>query len=138
MLSALQELRQFIVWKLVTAPTAPKPLKVPINYQTGIQCDAHDAANWTDFNTATQMAPLVGGTGVGFVLTPLDPFCCMDLDACLQADRTWSPFAKQMMSWFPEAATELSYSGNGLHLWFQYDLAQLPPTTRHGTQPFRG
>ncbi len=137
MLSALQELRQFIVWKLVTAPTAPKPLKVPINYQTGIQCDAHDAANWTDFNTATQMAPLVGGTGVGFVLTPLDPFCCMDLDACLQADRTWSPFAKQMMSWFPEAATELSYSGNGLHLWFQYDLAQLPPNhkTRDAAVP---
>ena len=125
-LKALGEFQQFIVWKSVPDPAGGKPLKVPVNFQTGAQCDAHDALNWTTFDNATIMAPLVGGTGVGFVLTPLDPFCCLDLDKCLQPDGTWSEFAKYIMSVFPEAATELSYSGDGLHLWFQYDPTQLP------------
>ena len=125
-LSTLKTYKQFIVWKLVEDANAPKPLKVPVNYQTGIACHAHDAANWTDYDTAVTMAPVVGGTGVGFVLTPLDPICCVDLDACLQADGAWSPFATQMLEWFPGAAVELSHSGNGLHIWGSYDPRQLP------------
>ena len=129
-LSALKNHPQFVVWKSMPDPNGGKPLKVPVNYLTGVECSAHDAANWTTFETASAQAPLVGGTGVGFVLTPLDPFCCIDLDKCLLPDGTWSEFAKYIMSVFPEAATELSYSGDGLHLWFQYDPTQLPANHR--------
>lgn len=127
MLSALQTLPQFIVWKAIQYEGEPKPRKIPMHYQTGeLHVSAQDARNWTDFNTATSMVPLIGGTGVGFVLTSADPFCCVDLDACLQADGTWSPFAQQIMEWFPGAAVELSYSGNGLHLWHACDMASIP------------
>ncbi len=131
-LSALKQYKQFVVWKIVEDANAPKPLKVPVNYITGIACHAHDAVNWTDYETAVAAVAAVKGTGVGFVLTPLDPFVCVDLDACLQADGQWTPFAVQMMEWFPGAAVELSHSGNGLHIWGTYDLAQLP--AKHKTR----
>ena len=54
-LSALTAHKQFIVWKAAQYSGEPKPRKVPINYQTGIECDAHDARNWTDFDSATAM-----------------------------------------------------------------------------------
>jgi hypothetical protein len=126
MLSALKNYPQFIVWKAVQYEGEPKPRKVPISYVTGHECSAHDATNWLTYEDAVARAPLVHGTGVGFVLTPLDPIACIDLDACLLDNKTWSPFATQMMEWFAGAAVELSYSGNGLHLWFQYDLNQIP------------
>jgi hypothetical protein len=125
-LLSLQNRPQFIAWKAVQYAGEPKPRKIPINYQMGAECSAHDAANWTTYENAVAMAPLVGGTGVGFVLTPLDPIACIDLDACLLDDKTWSPFALQILAMFPDAAVELSYSGNGLHLWFQYDPALVP------------
>lgn len=126
MLGALKQYNQFIVWKLVPNPEGPKPLKVPVNYQTGMSCTAHDAQNWTSYDNAVQACALVGGAGVGFVLTPNDPICCVDLDKCLNPDGTWSDFAMGIMALFPTAATELSYSGNGLHLWFLYDPTQVP------------
>ena len=128
-LKALGAYSKFIVWKAVQVDGEPKPVKVPISYVDGTKCDAHDAANWTTFEHAAAVAPLFGATGVGFVLTPGDPFCCIDLDHCL-VDGQYTEFSRYIMSVFPNAATELSYSGDGLHLWFQYDPAQLPPNHR--------
>jgi len=112
------DLPQYIVWKSVPVPGA-KPLKVPVNYMTGLKCSAHDSENWTDYATALRQMSFVGGAGVGFVLTPADPHVCIDLDACLQSDGTWSPFAQDIINRFPGAAIELSHSGKGLHLWGQ-------------------
>lgn len=120
MLSALYAYRQFIVWKSIQYDGEPKPRKTPINFKTGEACDAHNATNWTTHDDAMAKVALVGGSGVGFVLTPADPFCCIDLDNCLQTDGQWTPFATQILGMFPEAAVELSVSGTGLHVWFQY------------------
>jgi hypothetical protein len=128
-------LNQFIVWKSVPNPDGGKPLKVPVNYMTGTNCSAHDAQNWTTFENATSMSTLLGPEhSVGFVLTPNDPYVCIDLDECLQPDGTWSEFASGMMGLFPDALIELSFTGNGLHLWFTADA---PPNhkTRSASVP---
>ena len=90
------DLPQYIVWKSVPVPN-DKPLKVPVNYIDGKECNAHDPSNWTTYETAAAQSALVGGAGVGFVLTPNDPHVCIDLDACLLQDGTWSPFAQSML-----------------------------------------
>jgi hypothetical protein len=127
-------LNQFILWKAVQYEGEPKPRKVPVNYVTGDNCDAHDAANWTTFDHAAMMAPLMGATGVGFVLTAADRMTCIDLDKCLQPDSTWSKFALDMLALFPGAFVEVSYSRNGLHIWFQAD-APLEHKTRSKDWP---
>jgi hypothetical protein len=115
----ISPLKQYIAWRTEPHPEGGKPIKVPVNYQTGDRCDAHDARNWTDYNTAAGMAPVIGATGVGFVITTADPMVCIDLDNCLQPDGMCSPLANDVLARFPDAYVEVSHSGKGLHIWFQ-------------------
>ena len=121
------DLPQYIAWKSVPNRDGEKPLKVPVHHQTGEPCDPLLAANWTTFEEAERMYRLIGATGVGFVLTTADSYVCLDLDACLQDDGTRSQFALEILGRFPGAYVERSFSGNGLHIWFQ---ATLPPGHR--------
>lgn len=118
-LSALNDFRQFVLYKLV--PKADGKLnKIPVNPHTRIPFPK--GANWqqdpscmTDFATAS--ANLRPNYGVGFLLTPNDPFFFLDIDGCLNPDgQTWSPLALQLVNALPGAAVEVSSSGKGLHI----------------------
>jgi len=132
-LAPLCEFQQFIVYRAVPSKTRPGKIdKFPINYRNGDISDAHDSTNWTDYSMATTAAALFGpGYGVGFALTANDPFFCLDLDACLMPDGNWSPFAIQMVSRFPDAATEVSISGKGLHIWGRYSGPAMPHSCKN-------
>jgi len=54
---------------------------------------------------------------VGFFFTVDDPFYFLDIDHCLQADKTWSPIALALMGALPGGAVEISASGDGLHIF---------------------
>ena len=55
--------------------------------------------------------------GIGFVLTPSDPFVCIDLDDCF-AFGTLTPFALAVVETL-SGYTEYSPSGKGLHIWIR-------------------
>ena len=87
--------------------------KLPCDYRTGAVADAHNPAVWSDYATIASASP----GRVGFVFSPADPFWFLDIDHCLQPDRTWSPLALEVIALLPGAAIEVSLSGEGLHLF---------------------
>lgn len=97
---------QWITWEPVQFPNEPKPRKIPCGGN-----DAHNPVNWMPHNVASSVSK-----NIGFVLTPADPYFCIDIDHALQSDGTWSPVALQLCGLFPGAYIEVSYSGDGLHI----------------------
>ncbi len=126
MIEALKPHHQFILFRTTPSQTRPgKADKIPCGI-TGKPCNAQDPANWLSAEAA-QAAAKALGLGVGFVLTPSDPFFCLDLDACREGDG-WSAGALALVARFPGACVEVSQSGNGLHVWGSYTGA----TRQHG------
>jgi primase-polymerase (primpol)-like protein len=111
-----KEHRQFITWRGV--PKAGKPGKVdklPTSPHTGEVINAFDSKHWVTYSEAK-----AAGRPVAFVLTSNDPYFCLDIDGCLQANNTWSPLAHEIVNAFPGAMVEVSQSGRGLHIWGRY------------------
>lgn len=109
--STIKQFPQFILWKLTSdgrkVPCAPN----------GIPGDAHDTSNHMTYAFAEERSKFYGaGYGVGFVLTPNDPFFCLDIDKCLQPDGTWSTLSLELLDMLPGALVEVSQSGTGLHV----------------------
>ena len=127
-LQALKAYQQFIPYRLDTSKTrAGKTDKIPCDYRTGKNTDAHDPAIWLDFDTAEQRATAFGENhGVEFVLTKDDPFFCLDMDNCVGPDGQVSERAQRVISMFPGAAIERSVSGTGVHIWGTY-TGDMPP-----------
>lgn len=128
-LEPLAGYRQFILYKL--EPRSNQKIdKVPYSVHTIEPHDAHDAAHWTDYETAAALALALGeGYGAGFVLTESDPFFCLDLDHCLLPNGQWSDVAASIADSLPGVAIEVSQSGSALHFW-----GVTPPLT-HRTRP---
>jgi len=127
-LQALKAYRQFIPYRLETSKTrAGKTDKIPCDYRTGKNTNAHDPAIWLDFDTAEQRATAFGENhSVEFVLTKDDPFFCLDMDNCVGPDGQVSERAQRVISMFPGAAIERSVSGTGVHIWGTY-TGDMPP-----------
>ena len=115
----LGEYAQFIIWRLVPDPNGGKPAKVPIDSRTGLNRDPHDPNGWLSFDEAVAAAQAFG-CYVGFVLTDGDPFFCVDIDNAL-VDGQWSTTAQGVLAALPGLAFEVSFSGNGCHLWGMYE-----------------
>lgn len=129
-LAPLRAWRQWIVVRLVPMDGG-KTNKLPLNPNSLEPADAHTPTNWLDYTTAVAVAAAAGaGHTVGFVLTAADPFWCLDIDSCLQADGSWSPLALSLCAALPGTAIEVSQSGRGLHVWGQ---GPVPPHRRKNT-----
>jgi primase-polymerase (primpol)-like protein len=107
----LQTLPQWVVWRY--EPNGDKkPKKVP--YQPNnptYKAATTNSAHWATFQTASATE---GFTGIGFVFTPDDPYCGIDLDNCIVNGKT-APWAQAILDAFPGYA-EISPSGNGIKL----------------------
>jgi len=121
-LQALTAHQQFIVYRRELSKTRPgKTDKIPCDYRTGGNANAHDPDFWTDATTAINAAATRGVCyDIGFVLTAECKLFCLDIDNCLQPNNQWSPLALQLCAMFPGAAIEISQSGCGLHIWGTY------------------
>lgn len=115
---------QFIIWAPVWDEVKQKFHKKPRNPATGYDHDPTDSTIWMDAQTAIATAAVNPGYGVGFVFTESDPFWFLDIDKCLTPDGTWSDTAQYLMSLFPGAAVEISYSGQGLHIFGTGEVPQ--------------
>jgi primase-polymerase (primpol)-like protein len=108
---------QFVLWREDQKPMKSKPDKVPLDPRTAQFGTAHSPANWLSFDRACSAA-LQWGVGIGFVLTPHDPFACIDLDGCVTPDGAVSPVALEIVHSF-RGWVEHSHSGRGLHVWIK-------------------
>lgn len=55
---------------------------------------------------------------------------CIDLDHCLNENKEPNDFAKEILSYFPDTYTEISRSGEGLHIFLKYSGGKLVNSIR--------
>ncbi|MCC6660673.1 MAG: AAA family ATPase [Phycisphaerales bacterium] len=103
--SDLRSLPQWVVWQ------APK--KIPYTPGTGQPASSGDPATWRTFGEATACYEAGGYAGIGFVFTPGDPYCGIDLDDCLDVGGIPYPKAWAMIEKLGSYA-EISPSGRGV------------------------
>lgn len=114
---SLKIYKQWVCWKYVERVNEHgevKTTKIPYNPTTNRAASAVDRFTWCTFNDA--VAALDRYDGVGFVLTPQDPFCVMDLDKC-DTDEDRAKFTNYYTRL--NSFTEISPSGSGCHIWVQ-------------------
>ena len=112
------DLNQWVTWEPVQYSGEDKPRKIPCGY-----ADVHDPVNWMSFESAQSITSLIG-----FVLTDNDPYFCIDIDHSLNPDGSWSELSRVICAMFPGAYIEISYSGDGLHIFAQ---GQFPEGFKH-------
>jgi len=96
--------------------------KVPYSPESGSRARSDDPATWGTLPEAKKAARDGVLDGIGFVFTASNPFCGVDLDACVD------PKTGQIASWASEIVreldsyTEFSPSGTGLHVLLRAEL----------------
>jgi hypothetical protein len=108
----LRERNQWVVWRRQTDAEG-RPTKVP--YQASRPSDLASSTNaktWASFDAAVSVP---GVDGIGFVFTPDDPYCGLDVDSCIDSDGVLHPEADRIVQAF-DSYRERSPSGTGLHV----------------------
>jgi putative DNA primase/helicase len=123
---ALMDLPQWVCWKNLPGADG-KARKVPICPRNLRTASSTDRATWSTFDDAIKAAEghPTKIDGIGFVFTPDDPFCGIDLDGCVDANGEISPEADRIITLL-DSFTELSQSGRGLHVIIR---GHKPPNT---------
>jgi primase-polymerase (primpol)-like protein len=94
--------------------------KPPVD-ATGYNIDAQNPASWRSYEDANATSEQIG-----FVLTADDPFLFIDLDHVLKEGKLCD-WAERLLTELPTTYTEISPSGDGLHLYFMlYDTPSIP------------
>src|SRR5579859_2867007 len=112
----LQQVSQWLVWKLIHKKGEAKPTKIPYCVATGEASNAHDPENWASYDAAVSALSSPRYTGLGFVFTAEDPYCGIDIDNCRDKStghiEPWAwAIIKELNSY-----TEVSPSGTGVHI----------------------
>lgn len=116
--ACLRERAQWVAWKYVERDG--KLTKSPINPHSGGFAKSTDPATWGTYDVAlAACSQFAGLEGVGFVFTPDDPYCGVDLDDCIDADtgqlKDWAAtFVEQLASY-----SEVSPSGTGVKVFLK-------------------
>jgi putative DNA primase/helicase len=113
----LMSYSQWVCWRYVGRGEGRKPDKQPVNPRTLANAGVHWPNTWTSFEEAYETYLLHCNQaihGVGFVLTPNDPYVAVDLDACVHEDEIESK-AAQIISDLG-SYTEVSPPGHGLRI----------------------
>lgn len=112
--SAMKARDQWVCWALEEHDG--KPTKVPKRADTGGNAKSTGPATWASFDNAMAACEQFGFTGIGFAFADDRAFTGLDLDHVLVDGRVAEEYA-----WVIDAAdtyTEVSPSGDGLHLFF--------------------
>lgn len=105
----LKKLRNWVCWKAVPDERSHSGIsKKPINPRTGGQAMSNNPDTWSDFKTAVEASP--DFAGIGFMFGGSGYFG-VDLDDMDIRGAVVTEFVETLQSY-----TELSYSGNGVHI----------------------
>jgi putative DNA primase/helicase len=108
---------QWVCWRYVDRGEGRKPDKQPVNPRNLANAGVHWTNTWAPFEIAYAVYKQHGHRrvhGIGFVLTPTDPYVAIDLDACVQEDEIESKAAQVINDL--GSYTEVSPSGHGIHI----------------------
>lgn len=129
----LKALPNWVCWRAVPDPKAHSGIsKQPINPRTGGMAQSNNPQTWSDFDTAVRVS--TDFAGIGFMFGGSGYFG-VDIDDNREAladflngdhSNVFGEFSDALKSY-----TELSYSGNGVHIICR---GQLPPGGRRSAQ----
>ena len=106
---------RWVCWRL--AEKAGRRTKMPVCAATGRMASSTDPSTWCSFEQAVAAVGDRGAAGVGFVFAPDRAYTGLDLDHVLH-----DGVLEDEYRWVVDAAdtyTEVSPSGDGLHLYFR-------------------
>jgi hypothetical protein len=118
----IRDLKQWLCWHSETREG--KPTKIPYSPHTSVRASSTDPETWGSYKEAVAACKRHGYGGIGFVFTPEDDLCGIDLDGCLD------PETGEIERWAQEIIDELnsyaeiSPSGTGVHVLIR---GTLPP-----------
>jgi primase-polymerase (primpol)-like protein len=118
----LRDLKQWLCWRI--EKRNGELTKVPYDPNTGEKAKSTDPKTWGGYKEAVKAAKERGYDGIGFVFTPEDDLCGVDLDECLD------PKTREIEGWAQEVIeeldsyTEISPSRTGVHVLVR---GTLPP-----------
>src|SRR5215218_2755735 len=118
----IRDLRQWVCWR--PEERDGKLTKIPYSPVTGEKASSMNPETWASYPEAVKAYKERGYGGIGFVFTPEDDLCGVDLDGCL------NPETGEIEGWAQEiieeldSYTEISPSGTGVHVLLK---ATLPP-----------
>jgi putative DNA primase/helicase len=118
----IRDLKQWVCWRYEERDG--KPTKVPYGPLTREKADSTDPETWASYEEAVSSHREHGYDGIGFVFTPEDELCGIDLDGCLD------PETGEIEGWAQDIIEELdSYAeisprGTGVHVLVR---GTLPP-----------
>lgn len=113
----LKETPQWICWRSETR--GEKATKVP--YQVnGHLAQSNNPETWSDFTEAVNAFHRDGYDGIGFMFSQEDPFVGIDIDKCFIGGQL-TETAKEIVD-LMQSYTEISPSGNGLHIIVEGEL----------------
>ncbi len=118
----IRDLRQWLCWR--TEERDGKPTKVPYSPLTGFLASSTDPQTWADYAEAVKACKEHGYGGIGFVFTPEDDLCGVDLDGCLDPQTgVIENWAKETIEEL-DSYTEISPSGTGVHILLRAELPE--------------
>lgn len=120
----LRSRHQWVCWR--REQRKDKWTKIPVQVD-GANARANDSQTWTTFEEAAGAAERFDG--IGFVFSPDDPFCGIDLDAVVQLDTGELHQAAMAIVEQLDSYTEVSPSGTGLHIVVRAQLNGGPNRT---------
>ena len=113
----LKALNQWVVWRYEDRG-GPKPTKVPYSPHGPKAASVIVPETWGSFEQAVSARDFGRLDGIGFVLTPNDPYCFIDLDAPKGNDAEQQKAWRRQVKIFEafDSYSERSPSGEGLHI----------------------
>jgi putative DNA primase/helicase len=90
--------------------------KIPFNPRTGKAASSNKPNTWASFSDAINAYQSGWYNGVGYMFAEGDGLVGTDLDHCLDATGTPNPQTQNILSHFGNTFTEISPSGDGLHI----------------------
>src|SRR5215218_6710427 len=118
----IRDLKQWLCWHSDTREG--KLTKIPYSPHASVRASSTDPETWGSYQEAVAACKKHGYGGIGFVFTPDDNLCGVDLDGCLD------PQTGEIECWAQEIIEELdsyaeiSPSGKGVHVLVR---GTLPP-----------
>ena len=97
--------------------------KVPKDSRTGKNAKSNDSSTWSSFDEAVSGFVKYNADGIGIVLTLVTYILVFDLDHVRNPETgELHPLVPEFLDMLPEGSVfvEISQSGTGLHLFFQY------------------
>lgn len=110
--------------------------KFLISPVTGKFAEIDNPETWTDFETACKYARENGGKTLAYALDGKDKICCIDMDRCLDGYGKITEAGAEVRRASGKTYSEISVSGNGMHVFGKMEDMNLRAYSNDGTLEF--